>query len=162
YPGYRSTRLRAPKRPLVTSPEELHSLLGPVFGDDALDPTDGDLTAQHEGEPLGERIVVSGRVLDEDGRPVPGARVEVWQADATATRSTSTRRRSTRTSQVPAGCSLTTAATIASSRSSRAPIRGATTRTRGARRTSTSRSSAARSRSGSSRRCTSPATRCSH
>jgi protocatechuate 3,4-dioxygenase beta subunit len=82
YPGYRSTRLRAPKRPLVTSPEELHSLLGPVFGEDALEPTDGDLTAQHEGEPLGERIVVSGRVLDEDGRPIRGALVEVWQANA--------------------------------------------------------------------------------
>jgi protocatechuate 3,4-dioxygenase, beta subunit len=82
YPGYRSTRLRAPKRPLVTVPEELHSLLGPVFGEDALESTDGDLTAQHGGEPLGERIVVSGRVLDEDGRPIRGALVEVWQANA--------------------------------------------------------------------------------
>jgi protocatechuate 3,4-dioxygenase beta subunit len=82
YPGYRSTRLRAPARPLVTSPEELHSLAGPVFGDDALEPTDHDLTAQHDGEPLGERIVVSGRVCDEDGRPVGGALVEVWQANA--------------------------------------------------------------------------------
>jgi protocatechuate 3,4-dioxygenase beta subunit len=82
YPGYRSTRLRAPKRPLVTSPEELHSLEGPVFGDEAVEAADGDLTAQHDGEPLGERIVVSGRVLDEDGRPISGALVEVWQANA--------------------------------------------------------------------------------
>jgi len=82
YPGYRSTRLRAPKRALVTSPEELHSLHGPVFGEDAVEPTDNDLTSQHEGEPLGERIVVSGRVLDEDGRPIRGALVEVWQANA--------------------------------------------------------------------------------
>jgi protocatechuate 3,4-dioxygenase beta subunit len=82
YPGYRSTRLRAPKHPLVTSPEELHALDGPVFGDGALERSDGDLTAQHAGEPLGERIVVSGRVLDEDGRPVRGALVEVWQANA--------------------------------------------------------------------------------
>jgi protocatechuate 3,4-dioxygenase beta subunit len=82
YPGYRSTRLRAPTRPLVTSPEELHSLDGPVFGTDVIEPTDGDLTAQHAGEPLGERIVVTGRVLDEDGRPVRGALVEVWQANA--------------------------------------------------------------------------------
>jgi len=82
YPGYRSTRLRAPKRPLVTSPEELHALRGPVFGEDALAPTDNDLTGQHEGEPLGERVVVSGRVLDEDGRPIRGALVEVWQANA--------------------------------------------------------------------------------
>ena len=82
YPGYRSTRLRAPKRALVTSPEELHSLHGPVFGEDAVETTDNDLTSQHEGEPLGERIVVSGRVLDEDGRPIRGALVEVWQANA--------------------------------------------------------------------------------
>jgi protocatechuate 3,4-dioxygenase beta subunit len=82
YPGYRSTRLRAPKRPLVTSPEELHSLRGPVFGEDAIGEADNDLTAQHGGQPLGERIVVSGRVLDEDGRPIRGALVEVWQANA--------------------------------------------------------------------------------
>jgi len=82
YPGYRSTRLRAPKQPLVTLPEELHSLAGPVFGEGDLTETDNDLTSQHAGEPLGERIVVSGRVLDEDGRPVRNALVEVWQANA--------------------------------------------------------------------------------
>lgn len=82
YPGYRSTRLRAPRRPLVTLPEELHPFDGPVFGEDAVDELDGDLTRQHSGEPLGERIVVSGRVLDEDGRPIRGALVEVWQANA--------------------------------------------------------------------------------
>ena len=82
YPGYRSTRLRVPTRPLVPSPEELHSLEGPVFGDELVEPGDGDLTAQHAGEPLGERIVVGGRVLDENGRPAPGALVEVWQANA--------------------------------------------------------------------------------
>ena len=82
YPGYRSTRLRAPGRPLASTPEDLHRLDGPVFGEDALSPFDADLTRQHEGEPLGERIVVAGRVLDEDGRPVPNALVEVWQANA--------------------------------------------------------------------------------
>jgi protocatechuate 3,4-dioxygenase beta subunit len=82
YPGYRSTRWRAPDRSLLPLPEELHSLLGPVFGDDALDASDSDLTRQHEGEPLGERIVVNGRVLDEEGRPIRGALVEVWQANA--------------------------------------------------------------------------------
>jgi len=82
YPGYRSTRLRAPTRALVTLPEELHALDGPVFGEDAIEEFDGDLTRQHAGEPLGERIVVSGRVLDEDGRPVRGALIEVWQANA--------------------------------------------------------------------------------
>ncbi|HZR95068.1 MAG TPA: protocatechuate 3,4-dioxygenase subunit beta [Gaiellaceae bacterium] len=82
YPGYRSTRWRVPKRPLATMPEELHSLLGPVFGDDAIDDLDGDLTRHHAGEPLGERIIVHGRVLDDDGRPIPNALVEVWQANA--------------------------------------------------------------------------------
>jgi protocatechuate 3,4-dioxygenase beta subunit len=82
YPGYRATRLRAPDRPLVSLPEELHDLAGPVFGEGTLEPSDNDLTKQFDGEPLGERIVVSGRVLDEDGRPVGGALVEIWQANA--------------------------------------------------------------------------------
>jgi protocatechuate 3,4-dioxygenase, beta subunit len=82
YPGYRSTKWRAPARPLVSLPEEFHSLEGPVFGEDTVEPSDGDLTRQHDGEPLGERIVVSGRLLDEDGRPVRNALVEVWQANA--------------------------------------------------------------------------------
>jgi protocatechuate 3,4-dioxygenase beta subunit len=82
YPGYRSTRLRAPKRPLVTLPEELHRSDGPVFGTGTVSELDFDLTRQHEGEPLGERIIVSGRVLDEDGRPMRNTLVEVWQANA--------------------------------------------------------------------------------
>jgi protocatechuate 3,4-dioxygenase beta subunit len=82
YPGYRSTRWRAPDRPLVTLPEELHPARGPVFGEDALGEHDDDLTLQHEGEPLGERIIVHGRVLDDSGRPISGALVEVWQANA--------------------------------------------------------------------------------
>jgi protocatechuate 3,4-dioxygenase beta subunit len=82
YPGYRSTRLRSPGRPLVPLPEELHDLAGPVFGDDTVEEFDSDLTRQHPGEPLGERIVVGGRVLDEDGRPIRGALIEVWQANA--------------------------------------------------------------------------------
>jgi protocatechuate 3,4-dioxygenase beta subunit len=82
YPGYRSTRLRAPKRPLVTLPEELHALDGPVFGEDTVAELDADLTRQHDGEPLGERITVSGRVLDDDGRPIRRALVEIWQANA--------------------------------------------------------------------------------
>jgi protocatechuate 3,4-dioxygenase beta subunit len=53
-----------------------------VFGDDDVEPSDGDLTRQHDGEPLGERIVVHGRVLDEDGRAISNALVEVWQANA--------------------------------------------------------------------------------
>jgi protocatechuate 3,4-dioxygenase beta subunit len=53
-----------------------------VFGADAIGADDADLTAHGAGEPLGERIVVVGRLLDEDGRPVRGALVEVWQANA--------------------------------------------------------------------------------
>ena len=82
YPGYRSTRWRAPKRPLVSLPEELHDLEGPVFGGDAVDDGDNDLTRQHAGEPLGERIIVTGRVRDETGHALRGALVEIWQANA--------------------------------------------------------------------------------
>jgi protocatechuate 3,4-dioxygenase, beta subunit len=82
YPGYRSTRWRAPKDPLVTLPEELHRLDGPVFGEGSVEPADNDLTRQHDGEPLGERILVHGRVMEESGRPLGGALVEVWQANA--------------------------------------------------------------------------------
>jgi protocatechuate 3,4-dioxygenase, beta subunit len=82
YPGYRSTRWRAPDHPLAALPEELHSFEGPVFGEDAIQENDDDLTRQHDSEPLGERIIVQGRVLDEDGRPISNALVEVWQANA--------------------------------------------------------------------------------
>jgi protocatechuate 3,4-dioxygenase beta subunit len=82
YPGYRSTRWRAPARPLVTLPEELHELDGPVFGPDTVTELDSDLTRQHDGEALGERIIVTGRLLDEDGKPLRGALGEVWQANA--------------------------------------------------------------------------------
>jgi protocatechuate 3,4-dioxygenase beta subunit len=82
YPDYVSTRLRAPRRPLMPLPRGLTELSGPVFGDGAVDPTDADLTAQHDGEPLGERIIVFGQVSDSDGRPVPDSLVEVWQANA--------------------------------------------------------------------------------
>lgn len=81
WPPYRSSRLRHPER-LVPLPERLADLEGPAFGEGALDEGDGDLTRQGAGEPLGERIVVQGRVLDQGGRPVPGALVEVWQANA--------------------------------------------------------------------------------
>jgi protocatechuate 3,4-dioxygenase beta subunit len=63
-------------------PHTLTELTGPLFGSDLVQPQDADLTRQHAGEPLGERVIVSGRVLDEDGRPVPHALVEVWQANA--------------------------------------------------------------------------------
>ena len=79
---YRSTAKRAPSRPLLPLPEEVHRLESPVFGEDAIAPGDADLTSGHAGEPLGERIIVHGRVVDEDGRPVPRVLLEVWQANA--------------------------------------------------------------------------------
>jgi protocatechuate 3,4-dioxygenase, beta subunit len=75
--------LRAPVRPLVQLPEEwFHRAPGPAFGRVPVAPGDADLTRRHGGEPLGERIIVSGRVLDGDGRPVRGTLVEVWQANS--------------------------------------------------------------------------------
>ncbi len=82
YPPYRSTLLRAPTRPLVLLPHRLSERTGPVFGDGGIGPLDHDLTRQHPGEPLGERIIVTGRVFDSDGRPVPNTLVEVWQTNA--------------------------------------------------------------------------------
>ena len=82
YPPYASTVKRAPTRPLVAMPQTLSELTGPVFGHDAIDPIDSDLTRQHPGAPLGERIIVTGRVLDENGRPVRDTLVEMWQANA--------------------------------------------------------------------------------
>jgi protocatechuate 3,4-dioxygenase beta subunit len=82
YPPYASSMLRAPSQPLVYLPHTITERTGPVFGHGLLLPTDNDLTAQHAGQPIGERMLVHGRVLDEDGRPVRGALVEVWQANA--------------------------------------------------------------------------------
>jgi protocatechuate 3,4-dioxygenase beta subunit len=82
YPDYKSTRLRAPEKPLVISPHTLSEVTGPVYGHGLIGELDNDLTRQHEGEPLGERIIVTGRVLDGDGRPVRNSLIEVWQANA--------------------------------------------------------------------------------
>jgi protocatechuate 3,4-dioxygenase beta subunit len=83
HPDYRSTVVRAPSRPLVQLPPEwFHRAPGPVFGRVPVRDEDADLTRQHAGEPLGERILISGRVEDSDARPVPGTLVEVWQANA--------------------------------------------------------------------------------
>jgi protocatechuate 3,4-dioxygenase, beta subunit len=82
YPDYVGTRLRAPKQPLVIVPHTLSELTGPAFGEAPLGELDHDLTRQHAGEPLGERIVVSGRVLGSDGHPLRGQLIEIWQANA--------------------------------------------------------------------------------
>ena len=81
-PAYRSTALRHPAQPLVPIPQTLSEITGPVHGYGPVGPLDGDLTRQHDGAPVGERIVLAGRVLDEDERPVPETLVEIWQANA--------------------------------------------------------------------------------
>jgi protocatechuate 3,4-dioxygenase, beta subunit len=81
-PDYRSTALRAPTRPPLRIPPTPTEVTGPVFGHERVGPLDHDLTRQHGGEPIGQRIVVSGRVLDGSGRPIPHTLVEVWQANA--------------------------------------------------------------------------------
>jgi protocatechuate 3,4-dioxygenase beta subunit len=82
HPPYKSSLKRAPTRSLIVMPPTVSERTGPVFGHAAVRPGDADLTAQHEGQPAGERIVVSGCILDEDERPVRGALVELWQANA--------------------------------------------------------------------------------
>jgi protocatechuate 3,4-dioxygenase, beta subunit len=82
YPDYVATRLRSPKRPLIILPHTLSELTGPVFGHESIGELDHDLTRQHQGEPLGQRINVTGRVLDGDGRPVRDTLIEIWQANA--------------------------------------------------------------------------------
>ena len=82
HPAYKSSIKRAPSKPLVLLPHTLSELIGPLFGEDAVGPNDSDLTAQHAGEPLGERIIVTGRVMDEDEHPVPQALIEIWQCNA--------------------------------------------------------------------------------
>ncbi|WP_035869184.1 protocatechuate 3,4-dioxygenase subunit beta [Cryptosporangium arvum] len=82
YDGYKSTALRHPKQPLVALPQSFTEITGPLLGEGRLGETDHDLTRQHDGEPQGQRIIVHGRVLDSDGRPVPQTLLEVWQANA--------------------------------------------------------------------------------
>ena len=81
-PEYGSTVKRAPHRPLVPLPHGPTEQHGPVFGADRVGTADADLTRQHDGEPLGGRIIVAGRLLDGDGRPITGQLVEIWQANA--------------------------------------------------------------------------------
>ncbi len=84
YPDYKSTPLRGPTKPLIPTKQTLSEITGPVYGHDSVGPLDNDLTknAAKNGEPMGERIIVTGRVLDEDGRAVPDTLIEIWQANA--------------------------------------------------------------------------------
>ena len=82
FEGYRSTALRHPKQPLVMLPHRLTEVTGPLLGDGLITATDSDLTTQRDGEPQGQRIIVTGQVLDSGGRPVPDTLIEIWQTNA--------------------------------------------------------------------------------
>jgi len=83
HPAYKSTILRAPHRPLIQLPQAYSDLSQPVYGHLPMTEADRDLTRHGaSGEPLGERITVSGQVLDEAGHPLPHTLVEIWQANA--------------------------------------------------------------------------------
>jgi protocatechuate 3,4-dioxygenase beta subunit len=83
WPDYKSTALRHPKEPLVYLPQTVTEITGPQLGSARLlGEFDSDLTRQHDGPPVGERMIVTGRVLDTAGKPLRGTLVEVWQANA--------------------------------------------------------------------------------
>lgn len=75
-PDYKSTALRHPKQPLPL-PQRLTEVTGPLLGEERVGELDHDVTRQHAGEPQGQQVIVHGRVLEEDRRPVGGE----WQAD---------------------------------------------------------------------------------
>jgi len=82
HPPYASSVKRAPTRELVQIPHTVSECTGPIFSASDVPANAQDLTNQHSGPPLGERIIVSGRVLDERGRVVTHSLVEIWQANA--------------------------------------------------------------------------------
>lgn len=82
YPDYKSTVKRSPREPLIRFDHTLSEVTGPTFADGWTGPDNADLTRQHKGAPIGERAIVSGRVLDENGRPVAKTLVELWQANS--------------------------------------------------------------------------------
>ena len=83
-PGYKTSVLRSPRKALLSMPPTLSEMTGPVFGHDMLDPLDDDLirNAHVDGDPIGERVIVHGRVIDQEERPVRNTLIEVWQANA--------------------------------------------------------------------------------
>ena len=167
YADYRSTVKRAPTHDLIAIVQTLTETTGPGPAWTQLSVEDADLTtnAGTGGEAIGQRIIVTGRVLDEDGAPVPDTLVEVWQANAS--RALRPPRRPVPGAARP---ELPRHGPLPHRRRRRVPLpddparrrtHGGTTPTPGGRRTSTSRCWARRSPRGWSPRCTSPTTRCS-
>lgn len=81
-PNVKATHLRAPKRPLVSLGHTLSETTGPVFGHLDVAEHEQDLTRQHADPPVGQRMILHGRVLDGDGKGVPDALLEIWQANS--------------------------------------------------------------------------------
>jgi protocatechuate 3,4-dioxygenase beta subunit len=84
YEAYQSTRRRAPTLPLIEVPLTISELTGPGPAVSVITPEDADLTRNAEtgGEAIGQRIIMTGRVLDDQGNPVPNTLLEIWQANA--------------------------------------------------------------------------------
>ncbi|HLW96120.1 MAG TPA: protocatechuate 3,4-dioxygenase subunit beta [Solirubrobacteraceae bacterium] len=83
HPAYEATILRAPQKRLIEVPRGFfHHSSGPVWGRVPVRPGDNDLTKQHSGRPIGQTIMLRGRVLDSDGRAVPNTLIEIWQTNA--------------------------------------------------------------------------------
>ena len=83
-PDYKTSVLRSPRAPLLSLENTLSEVTGPVFSHNEIGELDNDLIRNfaHTGEPIGERIIVHGRVIDENGRAVPRTLIEFWQANA--------------------------------------------------------------------------------
>jgi protocatechuate 3,4-dioxygenase beta subunit len=80
--AYGSTVKRAPRQPLVRVEHTLSEITGPRFGREIIRPGDIDLTHFDGGDAIGERIIIGGRILDEEGRPIPDTLIEIWQCNA--------------------------------------------------------------------------------
>ncbi len=84
-PGYRTTRARSPRRRLIRLPDTPGALTGPLFSPEDIGVDDWDLLTNFAApgqSAIGPRMIVHGRVLDENARPVPGTLIECWQANA--------------------------------------------------------------------------------
>ena len=83
-PDYKTSVARSPRYSMISLQQSVSEITGPTFGHGDIDPIDNDLIKNYAktGDPVGERIIVHGRVLDENARPVAGTLVEVWQANA--------------------------------------------------------------------------------
>lgn len=83
-PDYKTSVARSPRYAMISLQNSISEITGPRFGHGDIDPIDNDLIRNHArtGDPVGERIIIHGRVLDENARPVPNTLVEIWQANA--------------------------------------------------------------------------------